>query len=137
MATLTDVRTGLKNRLATINGVRAYAYEPPNPQPPAMYVGGPMSGTTYDTDFDGDTLWALIIGIFVTPADLTRAQSAIDAYLDPRSSSSIRAAVMADQTLGGTVSYARVVGVEESPRLVGQAGSQLLYASVRVEARSL
>jgi hypothetical protein len=60
----------------------------------------------------------------------------LDTYLDPSGSSSIVAAVGADETLGGAVDFARVVGVGESPRLVDVAGSQLLYASVRVEVRA-
>lgn len=137
MASLSEIKAGLKARFQAYlpNDVRCYAEDPMNPQVPAVWIYGPTEGTVYDQDFDGDTVWRLEAIVGLSAADMTRAQDAMNAYLSPTGARSLRAAVRADETLGGTVDYARVVGVGESPRLADAAGSQLLRASVRVEAR--
>ncbi len=137
MGSLSEIKAGLKATLVAYlpSDVRCYAEEPPSPQPPAVWIYGPVEGTRYDQDFDGATAWVLEAIVGLTAADLSRAQDAMNAYLSPAGARSLRAAVRADETLGGTVDYARVVGVGESPRLVDAAGSQLLRASVRIEAR--
>jgi hypothetical protein len=96
-------------------------------------VYGPLPASTYDAHFDGATRWVFAVRVAVNPADTGRAQTGIDTYLDASGSNSIRAAVLADVTLGGAADSVRVVGVDEAPHLGDQYGSQLLLASVRVE----
>lgn len=138
MASLDEVKAAMKARLAAYlpGDVRTYAEEPPNPQLPAVFVYGPIEGTLYDQDFDGSTRWIFAVCVALNPADLTRAQGAMNAYLSPTGARSIRAAFRADESLAGTVDYPRVIGVEEPPRLVDSHGSQVLRASVRVEVRA-
>lgn len=135
MSTVTEVKTGLKDALA-VDGVRTYATATMNPTPPALVVHGPTRWT-YDADFDGTTTYTMQVVIYVNPAgDTTRAQTAIDAFLAPAGSRSIRALVDADRTLGGVAHYAHVVGGSDYARLVDVAGTQLLSAVVEVEVRS-
>lgn len=135
MASLGELKAGLKATLqAALPGdVRCYAEEPPNPQPPAVWVYGPVEGTNYDQSFDGVTRYVFAVCVGLSPSDLGRAQTAMNEYLSPTGSRSLRAAVAAAPSLGLSNVAARVVGVEEPPRLVDAAGSQVLRASVRTE----
>lgn len=138
MGSLAGVKAGLKARFAAYlpDGVRCYAEEPASPATPAVIVYGPIEGTRYDTDFDGVVLWNFAVIVLVPPADLTRAQDAMNAYLSPTGARSLRAALREDESLGGVAHYARVIGVEEPPRLVDDAGVKHLRACVRVEVRA-
>ena len=136
MATVSDLKVGLKNRLATISGARPFAVQPANPPDNALTVLGPVRWS-YDTAFDGLVQYFFEVGIYLNPADLGRAQTRLDAYLAPTGTASIRAAVRADETLGGAAHFARVLGGTEYGRLVDVAGSQMLYAAVEVEVRAV
>jgi hypothetical protein len=138
MATVSAIKAAIKDRLATISGARVYAFVPPSPQPPALCVLGPVRWR-YSSDLDGKTLYTFEVGVYTSPADLGRAQTQLDAYLSPTGTNSIKAAVEGGSApyagrLAGTVDWARVVGGNEYGRLVDVAGSQLLYASLEVEA---
>jgi hypothetical protein len=133
MANLNAIRAGLKARLATITGVRTYAVEPAKPEPPALWVYGPLPQSTYDMTFDGLMHWYFDVKVATNPADIGRSQTSIDTYLDATGSNSIKAAIEADVTLGGSAHYARVIGMGEAPHLDALYGSALLVASVRLE----
>jgi hypothetical protein len=135
VASLSAIKAGAKAALVAYlpNDVRCYAEDPGNPQPPAVWVYGPIEGTNYDQTFDGLTRYFLALIVGLSAADMTRAQDAMNAYLSPSGVRSLRSAVAADPSLGGAADSARVIGVEESPRLADAAGSQLLRASVRME----
>jgi hypothetical protein len=135
VASVTEIKTGIKDRLATISGARAYATVLPNPSDNALCVVGP-SRWTYSTDFDAKTRYFFEIAIYLAPGDLVRAQTRLDAYLAPTGAASVKAAIEGGSPpgrLGGACDYARVVGGTEYGRLVDVAGSQMLYASVEVE----
>lgn len=135
MASITELKTGLKDRLATIANARAFAVQQASPPDNALCVLGPVRWD-YSTDFDGRTRYTFEIGIYLAAGDLGRAQTRLDAYLAPTGSASIKAAVEGGSppgTLGGVCDYARVVGGTEYGRLVDVAGSQMLHASVEVE----
>ena len=140
-ATITAIKTGLKDALSLFDGVRCYATQPAKPEPPALAVLGPV-GWRYDQTMgpDGERLavYTFEIGIYVNPAsDLTRAQTQLDAFLADSGSRSIHAAIdgarEAGQPLAGIADDARVVGGTGYGRLVDSAGTQLLHASVTVE----
>lgn len=115
-ATLTEVRNGIKARLATIAGLSAYAIEPPSPKYPAAWTF-PLPESEYDNDFDGKTLWRMQITVAVAASELAHAQTNLDPYLAPQGTKSIRAAIEGDVTLGGVVDYAVV------KRLTGYSGN--------------
>lgn len=126
-----ELRAGLKTRLATISGLNAYATMPASPKTPAAAVI--PKNARFDQDFDGDATYLFEVWVYVNPSDLNRAQTAIDAYLAPTGSNSIRAAINADPTLGGKAHSTRVIGWEQYASLVDIAGGQLLGAAVQVE----
>lgn len=132
MATLDQLRSGLKARLATISGLRAYATMPPKPEAPAAAVL-PRSWRYHDT-FDDKMRWEFEVHIYVSPGqDLNRAQTAFDAYISPTGTNSVKAAIEADPTLGGIADYVMVIGGEAYASLVDFGGAQLLGGFVRVE----
>lgn len=131
-----ELKAGLKATLESIPGARAFAVQPASPPDNALTVLGPVRWS-YDTTFDGLTQYFFEVGIYLAPADLGRAQSRLDAYLAPTGTASIRAAIRADETLGGTAHFARVIGGTEYGRLVDVAGSQMLHAAVEVEIRAV
>lgn len=133
MATLAQVRDGLRDRVAGITGLRAFGYMHPKPPAPALCVSGPKEGTTYDADFDGDWVALFDVWLFVDPVDLYRAQAALDAYLDVTGAKSVPASLRADPGLEGLGVSCRVTGVSQSPRLVETSGGQLLGAALALE----
>lgn len=105
MASVSAIAEGLKNRLATISGVRAYSYQPEQLNPPFAYPI--LNGVTYHqtmgmgnavTQFD----WSVyvIVGRWVDRVAITN----LDGFLSPTGASSIRAALEGDLTLGGACS---------------------------------
>lgn len=131
MATIAQIRDGLKARLATIQGLRPFDYAPGAVTPPAAVVypetiayGTSLREQTHDPRF--------IILVLVNPANDRTAQDALDAYLDPSGASSILAAVDADPTLGGAASYAAVTRLTDYGN-VTFGGTEYLGAKLSVE----
>jgi hypothetical protein len=134
-SSITELKTGMKDRLATISGARPFATQPAVPPDNCLSVLGPVRWT-YSTDFDGRALYTFEVGVYLNASDLGRAQTRLDAYLAPTGAASIRTAVEGGSppgTLGGVCDYARVVGGTEYGRLVDVAGSQMLHTVVEVE----
>ena len=105
MASVSAIAEGLKTRLATISGVRAYSYQPEQLNPPFAYPI--LNGVSYHqtmgmggavTQFD----WSVyvVVGRWVDRVAMTN----LDAFLSPTGASSIRAALEGDRTLGGACS---------------------------------
>lgn len=108
MATIAQVRASLKDRLATITDLRANATEPASPNPPAAWPI-PRAGDYHADQGDTVTLrW--VVRVVVNPGDINRGQTALDDYLSPTGSKSIRAAIEADPTLGGVAESVSVTG---------------------------
>lgn len=113
--TLTQVRTALGAQIqAAIPGLRVNPVVPGQVNPPALIIR-PTRGvivnyqeTQENPDGTFATDWTLDLLLLVSFADNEAAQEQIDPYLSPAGASSVWAAVHADQTLGGTVSYAYV-----------------------------
>jgi hypothetical protein len=104
-ASVSAISEGLKVRLATINGVRAFSYQPPQLNPPMAY---PVlnSATYHQTMGMGGSVTSFDFTIFVIVGrwvDRT-AHAALDGFLSPTGSSSIMAALEGDKTLGGACS---------------------------------
>jgi hypothetical protein len=107
MTALTDLRTGLATRLATISGLRSSAYIPDNPQPPVAVV---MPGRIqYDTAFGrGSDEYQFTIMLIVGRVADRASQTNLDAYCTSSGSTSVKAAVEGDRTLGGKALDCRV-----------------------------
>lgn len=102
MSSVSDIADGLKARLATISGLRAYSYQPEQLNPPFAYPT--LNGVTYHqtmgmgnavTQYD----WSVyvIVGRWVDRVAITN----LDGFISPTGASSIRAALEGDLTLGG------------------------------------
>jgi hypothetical protein len=134
-ATITQVRDGLKTRLATITGLETFARTPgggatpplavvyPSPQQ-FMNYGSAMDGTSDDATF--------LVKLAVAGVESEDAETALDAYLAHSGAASVFAAIEAGQTLGGIVSFARVESVSGYGEIVigGQAyfGAEVLVS---------
>lgn len=130
MSTFSGIRSGLAARLATISGLRTYSYIPDQINPPVAVCG--PSSVEYDSAFDRghDTLvWDVVV--IVSRADEKAAQDALDGYCDSTSTSSVKAAIEGDRTLGGACIDARVTDLTSYQSLaVGEV--QYLAATFRV-----
>jgi hypothetical protein len=111
---VTDIRTGLKTRLATIAALRETYRTVPDSigDVPAAFVGGPETGE-YDIDTNGNTraTYPVIVLVSRSPGDVN-AQDTLDAFMASTGASSITAAIAAGSTLGGAADWAVVKGWE-------------------------
>lgn len=132
MPSLYEIRAGLKARLATIAGLRAFGFVPDQLPVPAAFVGPPDS-VEFDLAFArGADRWLIPVRVAVSRATDRRAQAALDAYLAGSGPSSIKAAIEADPTLGITAQTCRVQAVR-GYGVFEHGGGQYLGAEFVVE----
>lgn len=101
MASVSQIRAGLKTRLATISGLRAHDTWPGNFSPPGaivMPVGGEYDQVMGDNP---DTVYKFEITVGVQLGKYETAQDKVDEYVSPAGARSVRAAINGDRTLGG------------------------------------
>ena len=120
-ATISQVAAGLSTRLATISGLRTFSSQPEQIAPPVGYPV--LNSVTYHRAFqDGvvSTSWSIIV--IVGRYTDARAHVALDDFLSGTGSSSIRAAIEGDKTLGGLVQTTIVAsGASITPLTQGDA----------------
>lgn len=102
MSSVAAIAEGLKVRLATISGVRAYSYQPEQLNPPFAY---PVLNTVsyHQTMGMGNAVTQFDWTVYVVAGrwvDRT-AFTYLDGFLSPTGATSIRAALEGDLTLGG------------------------------------
>jgi hypothetical protein len=107
MASITNIRTGLATRLATISGLRTAATMPDLPNPPIAIVI-PDNINFDDTFHRGMDTLTFRIFLVVGRADERMAQNSLDGYCATSGASSIKAAIEGDKTLGGNAFDCRV-----------------------------
>lgn len=106
-----QVRDGLKTRLLTISGLRAYDLIPDTVTPPAAVVG--QLDFTFDIDNARGLDQAQVDVLVIVQRFSERSgQDLLDTYLSGSGNTSIKAAIEGDRTLGGTVNTLRVTGAE-------------------------
>jgi hypothetical protein len=106
------IRRGLAQRLRTIEGLEAYTFITSRPNVPAAMVS--RRHTAYDaTMARGSDDFEYLITMAVSWADPEVAQESMSRYLDTAGDLSVKAAVEAEDTLGGVVDFARVVEARE------------------------
>jgi hypothetical protein len=130
MATIGDIRDGLRTRLSTIYGLRVYTRWPDNPALPAALVRRSEGPTR--TTFDRRAVVTMEITVAVVIADLVRAQDALEEYTDLTGANSIMAALEADETLGGAAEML-LIGSWDGDSDQPLAGVSYLGASLPVE----
>lgn len=107
MGKISDIRAALQTAIATIPGLQAEKYVRDVATPPVAMVGGPE--TEYDKTFGrGHDDHTIPVMIFASRASDVDGQAQLDSYLDPYGTSSLKAAIEADSTLGGVVDDLRV-----------------------------
>ncbi|MDY6835542.1 MAG: hypothetical protein SVY53_12155 [Chloroflexota bacterium] len=97
-----SVRSGIATRLDTITGLKVYTQPPDsiNELPCAFVVPGKLDYKTTmgDVGFMGPFE---ITVLHAMASDIDDAQSALDPYMSPVGTYSVKAAINADNTLGG------------------------------------
>ena len=110
MASITAIRSGLATNLATITGLRTGATIPDNVNPPYAIVS--PSSVNYHRAFNNAlSTYNFTITLVVDRVSERTAQNNLDAYCSPTGTSSIRAAIESDKTLGGVVYDTMVTGM--------------------------
>jgi hypothetical protein len=119
----------LQNRLATINGLRTFNYQPEQLNPPVAYPV--LNSITYHRAFGGGNV-EMFWSVFVVVGRYTdsRAFELCDGFLSYGGTKSLRAAIEGDVTLGG-VCQSLVVSSSISIQPQTQADAEFL--SVRVD----
>lgn len=106
-----DVRDGLKTRLQTISGLRCFDLIPDQVTPPTAIVG--QLDFTFDIDNARGLDLANVDVIVIVQRFSERAgQNRLDSYLSGSGSTSIKAAIEGDRTLGGACQTLRVTSAE-------------------------
>ena len=143
MSSVAAVITALAARIVTGMGSdaiagRVYAYGKDSMDPPAIAVV-PAAGEdfiVYDETYEtGVSQYTVTVKILLGTQDDRTGQAALLSYLDTTGSTSIRAAIYGDQTLGGTCSYCVVTGAGAFND-VEWAGQQFYGAELRVEVHT-
>lgn len=108
-ATLAEIRTALKARLATYyagRGVEVYDIVPGQIVTPCVVVE-PASGSYHQTfGASGGTEHTLAVHVMAHLGDRTAAQRTVDQMISETGTLSVVAGIHADRTLGGTVRWA-------------------------------
>lgn len=101
--TVSQIKTGLKTQLATISGLNAKDYQPDNVSPP--YAWPMLDGITYHGAMGGGLVtYEFTVSVVVSRVVEKDAQTKLDNYLSWDGTTSVRAAIEADKTLGGVAS---------------------------------
>lgn len=133
--TLTAIRQGIAANLSTISGLRTSWFVPDNPSPPIAIVV--PDRVDYDVSFargsDTFNINVLLIGGRINERS---AQTSLDAFLDSTGSSSVKAAIESDKTLGGAAHSVRVTDWSGyGPLAIGDA--QYLTVTIRVMVNAI
>ena len=129
MATLTEVRNALKNRLATVRNLTANAIEPAVPFLPAAWTL-PIR-VNYHASYDDDLTYTIGVTVGVLLGDLGQAQTALDDYLAPSGSKSVVEALETPIAGDGLESVRVVAMTSYATREMG--GKSVLTAGFEVE----
>jgi hypothetical protein len=96
---ITDIRDGIANNLATISGLRTSAELPDQPSPPIAVVQ--LNNVTYDQAFQGGlVLYNFTITVIVGRVAERVAQQRLNAFAST-GAGGIKTALQSDRTLGG------------------------------------
>lgn len=121
MASLTDIRAGLAANLAVLNGVQISPYVTSSPTLPVIWIrpAPDEHAEFHQTMHNGLEWWHLIVEAYVgTPSDIG-AQMKLDELVESSGPTSVKAAIEADETLGGvaqTLQVERATGYGEYGR---------------------
>ena len=137
MASLAEIREGLRARLATIEGLRAHAYWPKSISHPAAVVD--LDNRTPHIRSGNGSLTRWRITVLAGPASIVtdEGQATRDEYLAASGDRSVQAALEGEKSLGGVASSLVVTSVDNGPILEWPPGTGAYYwgGSVDCEIR--
>jgi hypothetical protein len=129
-ATATQVLTGLKNRLATISGLRTFSYQPSQINPPIAFPV--INQVNYHRAMGGGlVVFDCVVYVIVGRYTDDRANQDLDDYLAFSGAKSLRAAIEADETLGG-VAQSLTVASSTDITSVSQGDAEFLQIATQV-----
>jgi hypothetical protein len=105
MSSLSDIRGALATAMGSVEGLRTSSTVPDNPRPPIAIVLPDRVVYDLNARRGADTFFFTIM-LLVGRADDRAAQNNLDAFIV--GSSSIKAAIESDRTLGGKANTCRV-----------------------------
>ena len=117
MASITDLRTGLANALATVPGLRTTTETPDTISPPVAIIN--VANVNYDkAGSRGLDEYNFVITCVVGRVGERTAQRLLDSYVTPAGSSSVKLAIELDRTLGGRCDSLRVTDMRNYGSIV-------------------
>lgn len=126
------IRNGIKEAIRSIDGIRVEDLRD-DPKPPCAIVY-PKPPFPFDETFDGTSRPTFCVLILVGYVNTTGAQEKLGAFLSAAGDTSIKAAIEADQTLGGVVSECLVTDIESYGVIsLTDGGTRYLSAELNVE----
>jgi len=131
MATLEQVSEGLAANLSTISGVQVSAWMLASPTPPAIHVVPPAIDY-HQAMQDRFSELTSTVQAFVALASDIGSQKRLAQMRAPSGTGSVKAAIEADQTLGGIVKGLIVRSSAEPQVLTLDGGRQLLVSDFEV-----
>ena len=109
MATLSSIRSGIATNLGNISSLTVFGFVPDSIEPPTAVVGV-VDNIEYDSTMArGADNYTIPVFLYVSRVDAQDAQDTLDAFLASSGSSSVKAQVESDITLGGEAQSVRVV----------------------------
>jgi len=117
MASITELRAGIKNNLATISGLRTSDYQPDNINPPIAIVF-PVSVNYDETFHRGMQTYTFAVQVIVGRVSERTGQSTIDSYCSSTGANSIKLAIESDKTLAGKAFDLRVTDMRNYGELL-------------------
>ena len=133
MATMSEIRDGLKTTIGTISGLRVYDIVPDQAInfPVALFI---PTSIEFDLAMQrGTDRYEFELTVAVQRADSRTAQDKLDAYVTGSGSSSIRQAIYNNRTLGLDNTDARVVGMNNYAGDVSLNGIDGVGANLTIE----
>lgn len=128
MSVLGDIRQGLIDSLSTLGINSDDGYPGSSIATPWFEVSLPGDGYVYDLTMGrGTDQLTLILRGIVQVGDTIEAQKTMDSWLDPTGTTSVKALVETDRTLGGKVDDLRVTSVRGHLRLESPDAPNALY----------
>jgi hypothetical protein len=117
MASISELRAGIKTNLATISGLRVSDFQPDNINPPVAIVF-PISLNYDETFHRGMQTYTFSIQVIVGRVSERSGQNSIDAYCSSTGASSIKLAIESDKTLNGKAFDLRVTDMRNYGELL-------------------
>ena len=109
MANLSSIRSGIATNLENISSLTVFGFVPDSIEPPTAVVGV-VDTLEYDSTMArGADTYNIPVFLYVSRIDAQDSQDTLDAFLASSGSSSVKAQVESDITLGGQAQSVRVV----------------------------